>query len=319
METPSAVLYGDLRTYANITNREAAQVLLSDTAVLGSMAPRFRVDDKTWLSRNVVHATPERTPPLADSTEAALNLTARIIRSADDPGRIEELTSHYSGKVCENLAAALDAHVSPDAGSYYLNTVLRIKALPLRRESNRLVLLLMLFIIAGSTGDPFLATRLTETYAVRKLNVDFGTMTTTTAQRRVEPEKLTPALALLRLVGNSVRETLYTLSTDPEGTVIGSLPLGSSTIADVDADVSRNHLRLWTENGTWYAQDLGSTNGSCLISGADRSETVIAPPRKERDPRTALQPSSPVSIANSDTLRLGATTCFLVVSTARRD
>lgn len=318
METPSAVLYADLRL-CGITNRDAANVLLSDTVTYGSMPPRFRIDEKSFLSRKVVHARPEDTPPLADSTAAALKLIASILASTDTPHDTEELAAHYAGPACDSLAASLDAYRSPDAGSFYRNTVLRIKALPLQRESNRLVLLLMLFIIAGSTGDPFQAARLTETFATRKLGVDFGTMTTATAQRRVEPEKLAPALALLRIVDGSVKPPLRTLSTNPAGTVIGSLPMGDSTIADVAADVSRNHLRLWTENGAWYAQDLGSTNGSYLVSGADRSEIVIAPPRKERDPQTADQPSAAIPIANSDTLRLGSSTCFLVMSIAHKD
>lgn len=316
MDTPSSVLYADLRSFG-ITNRDAAAVLLSDTVAYGSVPPRYRIDEKSFLSRKVVHAKPSETPPLADLTVASLKLASTVLGSDKASHSLTELLDHYAGPACRELAAALDAYGTPESGSYYRNIVRRIRALQLPKESNRVTLLIMLFIIAGSTGDAFEAARLTETFATRKLGVDFGTMTTTTAKRKVEPEKLAPTLALLRIVDGSVKPPLHTLSTDAKGTMIGSFPTGTSTIADVDADVSRQHLRVWSEDGAWYAQDLGSTNGSYLISGADRSQIVIAPPRKERDPRYADRPSAAVPITNSDTLLLGASTRFLVMSAAR--
>lgn len=78
----------------------------------------------------------------------------------------------------------------------------------------------------------------------------------------------------------------------------------------MDGDVSRRHLRVWAEDGRWWAQGLGSTNGSTLISGDTRETRVIEPARVDRE-RGADYP--PVEILNSDTLCLGATTQFLVM------
>ena len=66
--------------------------------------------------------------------------------------------------------------------------------------------------------------------------------------------------------------------------MIGSLPKTSPSITDVGADASREHLRIWLEGEHWYAQGLGSTNGTVLESGAGDGDIVIEPPRDQREP-----------------------------------
>ncbi|MFR7798301.1 MAG: FHA domain-containing protein [Collinsella sp.] len=98
-------------------------------------------------------------------------------------------------------------------------------------------------------------------------------------------------LGLLRVVGNSARPPLRPLTTDPVGSIIGSLTGDENAITDVDSDVSRQHLRIWLQDGRWLAQGLGSTNGSFLISGVDRCRQAIEPPRRERPANFANTPS----------------------------
>ena len=97
------------------------------------------------------------------------------------------------------------------------------------------------------------------------------------------------------------------LTTDPAGSIIGSLTGDENAITDVDSDVPRQHLRIWFQDGRWLAQGLDSTNGSFLISGVDRCRQAIEPPRRERSANFA---NTPVEIHNGDTLCLGATTRF---------
>lgn len=312
MDTPSAVLYADLRSLG-ITNREAASVLLSDIVCYGSLPPRFRIDEKSFLSRKVVHAAPQDTPPLADSLPAALTLASRLLKTHANQNGVSALALHYAGDARDSMCAALERFVDAGAASFFRNTVLRINSLSPIDENDRALLLAILFILTGSTGDAYTATRLTESYASRQLGVDFGTLTATALESREEAQPKTMSLALLRIVNGVAKPPLYALSPDSEGTVIGSLPQGLHTIADVTPDVSRNHARIWLEHGIWYVQDLGSTNGTRLISGADRNETVVAAPRKERAPEDANAPSAPVSIRNSDTLCLAFSTSFLIM------
>ena len=103
---------------------------------------------------------------------------------------------------------------------------------------------------------------------------------------------------------------IHPLSRDPRGTVIGSLPKTSPSITDVGADASREHLRIWLEGEHWYAQGLGSTNGTVLESGAGDGDIVIEPPRDQREPGKTYPP---VEIENSDRLHLGLYTTFLVI------
>nr|WP_240138950.1 FHA domain-containing protein [Collinsella aerofaciens] len=96
---------------------------------------------------------------------------------------------------------------------------------------------------------------------------------------------------------------IHPLTRDPRGTVIGSLPKTSPSITDVGTDASREHLRIWLEGGRWYAQGLGSTNGTVLESGAGDGDIVIEPPRDQREPGKIYPP---VEIENSDRLPLGS-------------
>ena len=89
---------------------------------------------------------------------------------------------------------------------------------------------------------------------------------------------------------------------NPEGTEIGLLPTSKHIVTDVDEDVSRRHAYVWRQDDTWYIRDLGSTNGTRLISGADGSEVLVP-----------TEPENPVPVASTDIICLGATTRFIAM------
>ena len=62
MHTPSSYMYSDLRSFGGITNKDAASELLTDRTVCGNGAPRDRINERTFLSRQIVHATPSQEP-----------------------------------------------------------------------------------------------------------------------------------------------------------------------------------------------------------------------------------------------------------------
>ena len=103
--------------------------------------------------------------------------------------------------------------------------------------------------------------------------------------------------------GNLVAGGPYIVESSETGTVIGALALESGAITDVGPDVSAKHLRIYVENSTWYAQDIGSTNGTCLIR-ADSNETLD------------ISHSEPTQLHPGDLLRLGLSTTFAVVAVA---
>ena len=94
-ETPRSVMFDDLRKFGGITNRDTAWMLLRSTPMAGGKAPRDRVDERTFLSREVVHAPVERPRPelFADITQTAQN-----IRSSDLQPRWQRDGSCHGGR-----------------------------------------------------------------------------------------------------------------------------------------------------------------------------------------------------------------------------
>ena len=100
------------------------------------------------------------------------------------------------------------------------------------------------------------------------------------AQRRVE-EMPGPAPFDCVLTGADSAGTPHALNLrrgalgDPAGVIVGRNPAGSSHVV-TDPSVSREHARLYVENGVLYVEDLGSTNGTALNGRA------LVPGERER-------------------------------------
>ena len=63
-DTPSRVMYVDLKRFGRMSNYEAARVLLADRPTEdGRLSPRDRIEDRTYLSRQIVNAAPGQQPP----------------------------------------------------------------------------------------------------------------------------------------------------------------------------------------------------------------------------------------------------------------
>ena len=308
-------MYSDLREFGCVTNRDAARVLLSPAARWGGMALVDRIQDRPFLSSKVVHAKPGSLDAscFQDFGVSSQTLFARIAKNLGGKDARERTCAHYAGpaaqKMCSALAACgLDKNI-------YTNTLGRIAAARLANETDRGSLYLHLFIACGCLGDPAAAALSTERFVAGKLSAALSTQaasgsgSVTAAQTGDEPRRI----GLLRIVDGAAKPPLHVVSTAPEGSVIGSLATGADDITDVDPSVSRRHLRVWREDGEWWASGLGSTNGSYLVSGETREKVPIEPPRSKRaDGET--WPA--VRISNSDMLFLGASTRLLVMALA---
>lgn len=95
----------------------------------------------------------------------------------------------------------------------------------------------------------------------------------------------------------------YIIKLSTIGSVIGALALEDGAITDVGPDVSARHLRIYLDNESWWAQDLGSTNGTRLLEIEANEEVDISS-------------GSPVQIHPGDFLRLGLSTTFAVAAVA---
>ncbi len=112
-ETPRSVMFDDLRKFGVITNRDTAWMLLRSTPKAGGKAPRDRVDERTFLSREVVHAPVERPRPelFADITQTAQNITARLISNLGGNEMARAMVAeHYSGEAADAMRESLSAY-----------------------------------------------------------------------------------------------------------------------------------------------------------------------------------------------------------------
>ena len=312
--TPSSYLFADLRTFGGITNKEAALELLTHKTNYGCSSPRERITNRTFLSRQIVHAKPAQVHPefYTDFMQSAQTITGKIVSNLDTAQAQEAIVAHYGGPAANTMAALL-AHYSLD-GNLYLNAVNRINAASFPTLSDKAVLLVMLFLICGCLANPNAAVKTAREFMEQKLAFTFTTLKPElTEQELIAEQTDSPVrLGVIRIDNGIVCSSVYPLSAEEEGTFFGLLATGETGINDVAMDVSRMHLKIFTRNGAWFAQDLGSTNGSQLISGEDGGTTDIGAESNNGN----TDPAAPIKIRPGDILCLGASTQFLVLQLA---
>lgn len=310
MRTPSSEMYGDLRSFGGITNCAAASILISSKSDLFS-----HVSNRPFLSRKITNAAPGSIDPTEFSNFgiSTQTLFSKIISNLGGANARRLVSAHYAGPAAPNMQEALTC-IGEDA-SVYANALHRINNGTLKSELDRDILYLHLFIACGCLQNASAAVKSTEMFANASLAVSLKTELTSSGKpKRAFRKPDQTQLGLIRVIGSSIVPPIHPLSIEPEGTVIGSISYNPSDITDVGSSVSRRHLHIWLENGTWYARGLHSTNGTILISGSNGKERALEMPRSKR----GISEASPSAIiANGDILQLGTDTSFLVVSLAK--
>lgn len=316
VETPCSVLYNDIRSFGGLKHLEIARMLINRGSYLGSTLLEKCSSNRSYLTRYIVHREPDQCAPAIynDFSVTTLNLSAAICsKLGGGDSAYQAIAEHYRGPAANEMMSALASYRLDSR--LYANALNRIDSFDGHCVREKSTLFLMLFVATGALSDPVQGMATVERYCNSKASGFFGTTETTVGRGFTnysrQQNATAPNLGLLRThAGNSVDMQIHPLTRDPRGTVIGSLPKTSPSITDVGADASREHLRIWLEGGRWYAQGLGSTNGTVLESGAGDGDIVIEPPRDQREPGKIYPP---VEIENSDRLHLGLYTTFLVI------
>ena len=306
--TPSAVMYAELKAMG-ISNREAASTLLNTALTFDGRTLNDRVEESSQLSRRIVHTTPGEIPAgLFNSFEISCpQLMGRILarltmgtRRTEEAAR-RDVDARLRGAAGHRMAKALVAY-DIDA-ALYRNTSAYIDRVELARERDRTLLRLMLFVVTGCLGDPRASTILVTDFATNVLGADFHTAQTAVNVASMPPDAQSEVvMGLVRVIDGHIQAGAHMHQLYPEGTELGLLPDSTHMIADVDADVSRSHAMVWREDGRWLIRDLGSLNGTRVISGADGTELSVG-----------TSPAEAIELQATDVVCLGNTTRFIVM------
>ena len=159
-ETPSEVLFDFLKCDLQINNREAARILISDKPMGSKPAPRYRIAEKTFLSRRVVHVVPgtDKIEPemFADFSQSVQNLAAAAkVVSGSNAAVANARQQAMAARVLERMEASLD-HWGLDA-SILRNIFDRIAVMPGLKQSDRRLLELLALTVCGCLADPHAA------------------------------------------------------------------------------------------------------------------------------------------------------------------
>ena len=306
IDSPSALMYTRLKSWG-LSNHDAATVLLNTALTFDGKMLRDRIEDSSQLSRRIVHTRPGELslglfnsfqiscPRLVRAIVERLAATRRISREGEAQ---ELLYAELVGSGASQMMGQLrDMGIDE---SPYRNMLGYLERAILPREEDRLVLQLMLFVVTGCSGNPRTASTITIDYATNVLGADFHTaQTVVSAAKESDPIPQDLLLGLVRIVDGRIEAGSQMHVLSPEGTEIGLLPEGKHVVSDVGDDVSRRHAFVWREGGHWLVRDLGSTNGTSVVSGADGMEREVG--------------VDPAELLASDVICLGGSTRYIVM------
>ena len=312
--SPSSVMYAELKALG-LSNRDVAITLLDTERSFGDTTVMDRVESRTRLSRDIVHVAPGALSPalFRDFGQSVQTLLGRAIAklkgdSAGNPAQI--VAERISGESADAMQASLREYGIDD--SVFRNAITHIDNLNIGNETDRTLLYFMLFVVTGCTGDPHKAAQTVERFSSDIVGSSFKTTMAEVGMAEDQDEDEALHLGLMRVVGGKLKgvNAFYRLSTAENGSEIGTLASGEGAITDVDADVSRRHARVYKQGSHWYIIGLKSTNGTTVISGEDKMEHVVEPPRGERARDYVPEP---FEILPTDTICLGSSTRFMVM------
>lgn len=310
-QTPCGVMFSLLKRYGGITHQELATLILSERPLPSGKTPTDMAKDRSWLSHSVVHAPAGSVQErfFRDYGSAAVRVMGRLKSRRGRALDAEEIVSMLAGEHGREMDRALelcheDAHL-------YRNALMRFASERGYAPGERAEAVLVLFVAAGCSAN----VKKSVAYAMDYASASFGHRASTPATEALarpdgsESVEKNLELGLLRVKDGYVAGVPHWLPRSVGGIEIGSLVMGENDITDVGAGVSGRHVRVWHadkdgekdgEKDGWLVEDLGSKNGTVLVSGADHA-------------RTHVVPGVPVSLRPGDELELAGDTSFIAI------
>ena len=310
-DTPCAVLFDTMKRQGHISYKNTAALILSGRPLSDGRSPVSRVDDRTWVSRFVVHAPVGSLQDnyFGDFTVSALRLISRLKARNGREMTSERILDLVADSEHRAMDAALEACGEP--ATLYRNALDRLKLDEGLSDDERAEFAMVLFVTVACTGNVRRAVASAIEFSQSAHGATFVTPATAPdTASAVGVGTVPPRLGLLSVTDGYVSGSPFWLAPTVAGTQLGSLALAAEAITNVAADVSAEHARIWLdERGKWLVEGLDSRNGTVLVDGATGEENVVEPPRAARDGWQG----GPVELHSGDQLRLGSTTTFMVV------
>lgn len=300
--TPLEALYALFKDEFGLSHRALSQLILSDRPYQNGISPQQMSMNTSWLSRSVVHVPMDsiQSRLFADFPTSSRRVHSRLGQAGRSDAQIYQA-------ICDSDLMPRALSGSDQSRLVYGNVLVRLQRLPQDLDVVKARASLLLTIAVGCTGSIAYAVELTSAF-VHEDGRTAGCFTPPSTPVATSPNPAKPSagpgsIGLVRLVNGYVASNFYIVSKTSAGSIVGALALGEHAIADVDIDVSAEHLRVYYEHGRWLACDLGSKNGTTLLAASGAASTRLAP-------------GTPVELHPGDTLCLGKSTTFVIVAVA---
>lgn len=298
--TPCGVMFDLLKRRGGITHRELAGIVLSKRPLPSGRSPRDLAHERSWLSHSVVHAPVGSLSPryFGDWGGAAVCVLGRLRSRRGRAMTADEVVSMLAGEPGRAMDRALE--LCREDACLYRNAVERFAGGEGLVPGERAEALLVLFVAAGCSADARAAVSYAMEYAHDTLGRRADTPTVSPVVDAGREARSVPStkLGLIRIEDGYVTGNPHWLPVSEEGAVVGALAMGDDDITDVGPGVSGRHLRVWyEENDGWFAEDLGSKNGTERIDGVSRDRV-----RLETGVPMPLRPADELVLAGATTL-----------------
>lgn len=276
--TPCSALFSAMKKLGGISYKELAGIILSGKPLSDGRSPVSRINDRTWVSRFVVHAPVGSLQDryFCDFSVSALRIIARLKSRMGKGLTSEQILNLVKAEEVHGMEKALS--LCHQNVTLYRNTLERIIHGPGMTVDESSEAAMVLFVSVGCLADVRRAAEYTMGFAQ---STHAGRLTTPTAVSSTNSEDKKsildskPVLGLLRIVDGYVVGSPYWLSDDEEGTEIGALALSRNAINDVGPHASGRHARIWHEDGCWFIEDLDSSNGTTVVSSVNHKEFAL--------------------------------------------
>lgn len=310
--TPTSTMISELAAMG-MSMKAAAAILLADD---GSIPRAYASDPRrrSILTKRLKQARPGALTS-QDFDDFAISVpvlmdrlieTRRIVADGTGerrPSAVDALLARLAGPSSSAMLRALQNYgLEPHVYAQALDDIM---AAPLPGNRARAELALTLFVATGCLANPCEAVAATN----RRSRQAYGLIMTRCATEKpaagepaVGPTAggcdsstgslggecgLTPtdkpgdAMCLLRITGKGAIGYRHTLSPTEHGSMVGSQPdFDGPTVSDVDPSVSPNHLRIYRDNGTWWAAGQHSARGTVLLREGGATRIAVERPRE---------------------------------------